>query len=77
MEAREPGQVRKEAALSGHLQAHRGCRTGVTHRTAPRAATSEEGARSTFAVPRGTAKGIRELRLDVLRRELRQPQLVA
>ncbi len=30
METREPGQVRKEAALSGHLQAQRGCRTGVT-----------------------------------------------
>src|SRR5579875_4063630 len=47
MEAREPGQVRKEAALSGNPQAHRGCRTGVPHRTAPRADTTEEGARST------------------------------
>jgi hypothetical protein len=29
METREPGQVRKEAALSGHLQALRERRTGV------------------------------------------------
>src|SRR5450631_1430516 len=29
MKAREPGQVRKEAALSGHLQARRERRTGV------------------------------------------------
>jgi hypothetical protein len=29
MEAREPGQVRKEAALSGNPQASRACRTGV------------------------------------------------
>ena len=29
MKAREPGQVRKEAALSGHLQARRGSRIGV------------------------------------------------
>src|SRR5438067_8047914 len=29
METREPGQVRKEAALSGHLQAPRERRTGV------------------------------------------------
>ena len=32
METREPGQVRKEAALSGHLQALRGRRTGVGKR---------------------------------------------
>ena len=30
MKAREPGQVRKEAALSGHLQALRECRFGAT-----------------------------------------------
>ena len=32
METREPGQVRKEAALSGHLQARRECRTGAIRR---------------------------------------------
>ncbi len=32
MEIREPGQVRKEAALSGHLQALRERRTGATNR---------------------------------------------
>jgi DNA polymerase-3 subunit gamma/tau len=32
MEACEPGQVRKEAALSGNLQARRGCPTGVIRR---------------------------------------------
>jgi len=30
MKACEPGQVRKEAALSGHLQAQRECWIGVT-----------------------------------------------
>ncbi len=30
VKAREPGQVRKEAALSGHLQALRECRFGAT-----------------------------------------------
>jgi protein-tyrosine phosphatase len=32
VKAREPGQVRKEAALSGHLQAPRGRRAGVKRR---------------------------------------------
>ena len=42
MEAREPGQVRKEAALSGHLQALRERRTGAAGRR-PRPGTGFEG----------------------------------
>jgi DNA polymerase III subunit gamma/tau len=50
METREPGQVRKEAALSGHLQALRERRTGVTKQRSPtRVLASTGGARSTSA----------------------------
>src|SRR4051794_27383352 len=45
--AREPGQVRKEAALSGHLYAQRECSAGARVAVAPDAPTSTEGARST------------------------------
>src|SRR3954464_10430423 len=41
--AREPGQVRKEAALSGHRQAQRDCPTGVTERRTRRGTHFERG----------------------------------
>src|SRR4051812_10475114 len=46
--AREPGQVRKEAALSGHRWAMRGRPAGVSEADSPWRPTSTEGARSIF-----------------------------
>src|SRR3954470_13476779 len=44
--AREPGQVRKEAALSGHRRAQRGRPVGASEVGSPRRPSSTEGARS-------------------------------
>src|SRR3954470_14161171 len=53
--ARESGQVRKEAALSGHRWAMRGRPAGVSEVDSPRRPTSTEGARSTFFLRRAHA----------------------
>ena len=64
--AREPGQVRKEAALSGHRWAVRGRPAGVSEAGSPRRPTSTEGARSTFASRRlrrlGAKNGLTSIR---------------
>src|SRR4051812_42471490 len=46
--AREPGQVRKEAALSGHRQAQRDCPTGALDGERAGGPVSKEGARSPY-----------------------------
>ena len=55
--AREPGQVRKEAALSGHRRAMRGrpCRSRAAA-DAPGEPASTEGARSAFPVRRAAGR---------------------
>src|SRR4051794_31419849 len=47
--ARESGQVRKEAALSGHRRAVRGRPAGVSEAESTRRPTSTAGARSIFS----------------------------
>ena len=59
--AREPGQVRKEAALSGHRWAMRGRPVGAGETSSPRRPTSTEGARSIFASPRRLRGGACEM----------------
>ena len=88
--AREPGQVRKEAALSGHRWAVRGRPAGVSEVDSPRRPTSTEGARSTFfsswrrgrhdgsrrprSKPAGTS-AVRRLRVARVEREVAQHAL--
>ena len=54
MKTREPGQVRKEAALSGHLQAPWECPTGVFKRW-PRLGYGFEGGCTVNSIAEGGA----------------------
>src|SRR3954452_23212241 len=54
MSAREPGQVRKEAALSGHREAMRGRPTGATSSERVRGTCFEGGCTAPFFPPRAT-----------------------
>src|SRR3954454_16760771 len=57
---REPGQVRKEAALSGHRRALRDRPAGACDTSSPRRPSSTEGARSIF--PKGKWPGKNSLK---------------
>jgi len=57
MKAREPGQVRKEAALSGHLQARRERRFGASKRRSRLGYGIDRGCTVHFLAPVRTGGG--------------------
>src|ERR1044072_250656 len=74
MATREPGQVRKEAALSGLRHAQRECLSGAGGGVSASKPASTEGARSTFA-PRLAAARLLDVVAPEQRRDRHQDDL--